>query len=183
MNFKDWWRERAHLFAEPKKGYRMIIANHESEIAPFGSKDVVNLVVPLTWSQKSLKKAFSQLILKKIPKGKPGISVDTSEAKYRLSGKWNIEAFMYAYRIYQIKQDSIGSGNKLYWADIGIRAKLPYAQRENAIEGHIKYDTADLRATLTILANRHYKRALTFIESAASISFPYKVSKKARIGN
>jgi hypothetical protein len=33
--------------------------------------------------------------------------------------------------------------------------------------------TADMRRVATIIANRHYKRAETFINSAANSSFPY----------
>ena len=67
----------------------------------------------------------------------------------------------------------VAEGKKLAWADIGMRAQLPYAKREKAIEGVRADDTVDIRATLTVLANRHYKRAHTFIESAITNSFPY----------
>lgn len=171
-NFKQWWNEKAHLFSEPKKGYGMKVAKDLSDVAPFDNAEVINLVVPLTWSQRSLKKGFSQLVLKLVEKGKRGVSVEASEARYRLSGKWNIEALSFAYSIYILKQ-SVGEGKKLAWADIGIRAQLPYAKREKAIEGVRADDTVDIRATLTVLANRHYKRAHTFIESAITNSFPY----------
>lgn len=173
VNFKEWWTERTYLFSEPKKGYRMIVAKSMKDIAPFDSEEVLNLVVPLTRSQRSLKKSFAQLVLKLAEKGKRGVSVEKSEAHYRLSGRWNIDALMYAYRVYQIKQ-GIEKGKKLPWADIAIRAALPYAKRERAVEGKKTDATVDIRATLTILADRHYKRALTFIDSAASKSFPYK---------
>jgi len=58
-------------------------------------------------------------------------------------------------------------------ADIAIRAELPYAKRERAVEGKKTDATVDIRATLTILADRHYKRAKAFIDAAASHSFPY----------
>jgi hypothetical protein len=180
VNFKQWWTEKAYLFAEPKKGYRMKVATDITEIAPFNDEEVLNLVVPLTWSQRSLKKAFSQLVLKLVEKGKRGVSVEASEAQYRLSGKWNSKALAHAYKVYTIKH-SPNEGKKLVWADIGIRAELPYAKEENAVEGRIKDDTVDIRATLTVLAHRHYSRALTFIESAVTKSFPYSVGKKVKI--
>ena len=180
VNFKQWWTEKAYLFAEPKNGYRMKVATDITEIAPFNDEEVLNLVVPLTWSQRSLKKAFSQLVLKLVEKGKRGVSVEASEAHYRLSGKWNSKALAHAYKVYIIKH-SANEGKKVPWADIGIRAELPYAKDENAIEGRIKDDTVDIRATLTVLAHRHYLRALTFIESAATKSFPYGVPKKVKI--
>lgn len=180
LNFKQWWTEKAYLFAEPKKGYRMKVATDISEIAPFNDAEVLNLVVPLTWSQRSLKKAFSQLVHKLVEKGKRGVSVEASEAHYRLSGKWNAKALSHAYKVYTIKH-APNEGKKLVWADIGIRAELPYAKEENAIEGKVKDDTVDIRATLTVLAHRHYLRALTFIDSAVTKSFPYGVPKKAKI--
>jgi len=180
VNFKQWWTDKAYLFAEPKKGYRMKVATDLTEIAPFNDEEVLNLVVPLTWSQRSLKKAFSQLVLKLVEKGKRGVSVEASEAQYRLSGKWNSKALAHAYKVYIIKH-SPNEGKKLVWADIGIRAELPYAKDENAVEGRIKDDTVDIRATLTVLAHRHYSRAVTFIESAATKSFPYNVVKKVKI--
>jgi hypothetical protein len=172
VNFKQWWTDKAYLFSEPKKGYRMKIAKDINEIAPFDNEEVLNLVVPLTWSQRSLKKAFSQLVLKLVEKGKRGVSVEQSEAQYRISGKWSIDALSYAYKVYALKH-ALNEGKKVVWADIGIRANLPYAKREKAVEGKITDETVDVRATLTVLANRHYKRALRFIDSATTKSFPY----------
>ena len=172
VNFKQWWTDKAYLFSEPKKGYRMKIAKDINEIAPFDNEEVLNLVVPLTWSQRSLKKAFSQLVLKLVEKGKRGVSVELSEAQYRISGKWSIDALSYAYKVYALKH-APNNGKKVVWADIGIRANLPYAKREKAVEGKVTDETVDVRATLTVLANRHYKRALTFIDSATSKTFPY----------
>lgn len=174
VNFKDWWNEKAHLFAEPKKGYRMAIANSLNEIAPFNNNEVINLVVPLTWSRRSLLKSFTTHVLNKIEKGKRGVSVEKSDAPYRLSGKWNVEAFKFAYKIYVIKHAS-KEGKKVALADIGIRAGIPYAKREKAVEGNVTDDTVDIRATLTILTNRHLKRAHKFIESSSSNSFPNKL--------
>ena len=147
----------------------MMIATNLNEIAPFNDKEVINLVVPLTWSQRSLKKAFTSLVLNKIEKGKRGVSVEKSEAQYKLSGKWHIEALATAYRIYTIKQQSEINGVKKYWADIAIEAKLPmsYALKK----GHDKLNS-DVRRTLTILAKRHYSRAEKYINDSASKAFP-----------
>jgi hypothetical protein len=180
VNFKQWWTDKAYLFAEPKKGYRMKVATDVTEIAPFDDAEVLNLVVPLTWSQRSLKKSFSQLVLKLVEKGKRGVSVEASEAHYRLSGKWSVQALSNAYKVYVIKH-ATNEGKRLVWADIGIRAGIPYAKREKAVEGKVTDETVDIRATLTVLTNRHYKRALTFIESAPSKSFPYSIPKKDKI--
>ena len=173
LNFKEWWQERTYLFAEPKKGYRMQIANMESELAPFEDKEVINLVVPLTWSRRVLKKRFSELVLNKLEKGKRGVSVVESEAKYKLGGKWNIEAFKHAYNVYIERQKSLSEVKKVPLADIAIRAKLPYALREKAKEGVRNTMTVDIRYTLTVLANRHHKRAEKFIESSITKTFPY----------
>jgi hypothetical protein len=172
LNFKEWWTDRAHLFAEPKKGYKMKIASDINDIAPFNDKEVLNLVVPLTWSQRSLKKGFSQLVLKLIEKGKRGVSVIESEATYKLSSRWNIEAFKNAYNIYVEKQKSLNEKKKVAWADIAIRANIPYAKREKITEGVKNRHTVDIRATSTVLADRHYKRASKFIKFSASHSFP-----------
>lgn len=168
VNFKDWWNEKAHLFSEPKKGYRMKVAENINEIAPFDDEEVLNLVVPLTWSQRSLRKAFTQLVLKRVEKGKRGVSVEKSEAEYRLSGKWHIEALTTAYKIYVIK-NGVEEGTKLAWADIGIQAKLPmsYAIKK----GHNKLNS-DVRRTLTILAKRHYSRAEKYIADSVTKAFP-----------
>jgi hypothetical protein len=173
MNFKEWWQERAHLFSEPKKGYKMKIAGDINDIAPFNDKEVLNLVVPLTWSQRSLKKGFSQLVLKLIEKGKRGVSVIESEATYKLSSRWNIEAFKNAYDIYVEKQKSLNESKKVAWADIAIRANIQYAKREKAKEGIKNKHTVDIRATLTVLADRHYKPAQKFISSATTKEFPH----------
>jgi len=180
VNFKQWWTDKAYLFAEPKKGYRMRIARDITEIAPFDDSEVLNLVVPLTWSQRSLKKAFSQLVLKLVEKGKRGVSVEASEAHYRISGKWSVEALKFAYKIYTIKH-APNEGKKIALADIGIRAEIPYASREKAVDGRVTDETVDIRATLTVLTNRHYKRAETFIKSAPTKAFPYSNVKNDKI--
>ena len=105
-NFKDWWNEKVILFSEPKQGYKMMIASNFADIAPFDSDEVLNLVVPLNRSQRSLKQSFSKLVLSRIEKGKRGVSVEESKAKYRLSGKWHIEALATAYRVYTLKKQS-----------------------------------------------------------------------------
>lgn len=169
MNFKEWWQARVELFAEPKKGYRMMIANSMSDIAPFNSDEVINLVVPLNRTQRSLKKAFSMLVLRKVEKGKRGVSVESSGAKYRLSGKWHIEAMATAYKIYTIKKQSEADGTKYTWADIAIKAKLPMSF---ALEGKQLKSNSDIKRTLTILAKRHFDRAEKYINNAASNSFP-----------
>ncbi|MDE2057169.1 MAG: hypothetical protein KGI88_08105 [Betaproteobacteria bacterium] len=169
LNFKEWWIAKAYLFAEVKKGYSMTIATNPNETAPFDDKEVLNLVVPLTWSRRSLKKSFTSLVLNKIEKGKKGVSVEKSDAKYRLSGKWNIEALASAYKIYTIKKQSEHDGIKKYWADIAIEAKLPmsYALKE----GHKKFNS-DIRRTLTILAKRHYSRAEKYLANSTTTAFP-----------
>lgn len=172
INFKEWWTERAHLFAEPKKSYKMKVATSISDIAPFNSKEVLNLVVPTTWSQRSLKKGFAHHILKLIEKGKRGVSVVESEATYKLGSRWNVEAFKNAYNVYVEKQKSLNEDKKVAWADIAIRAEIPYAKREQAKEGVKNRHTVDTRATLTVLADRHYKRAIHFINNSISKSFP-----------
>lgn len=171
VNFKEWWTDKAHLFSEPKKGYRMLIANSLDEIAPFNSDEVINLVVPLNWAQRSLKKSFTQLVLKRVEKGRRGVSVVESNATYRLGSRWSIEALSSAYKIYSLKEQ-LKDGKKVAWADIAILAELPYAKREKAVLNKKTPMTVDIRATLTVLANRHYKRAKAFINASASTSFP-----------
>lgn len=173
-NFKDWWNEKIILFSEPKQGYKMMIAKSAADIAPFDSEEVLNLIVPLNRTQRSLKKSFANLVLSRIEKGKRGVSVEESKAKYRLSGKWHIEALATAYRVYTLKKQSETAGIKIVWADIAIAAKLPMS---HTLKGASKKATSDIRRTLTILAKRHYDRAEEYIKSAASQSFPYTPSK------
>lgn len=169
VNFKEWWTERAHLFAEPKKGYRMMVATNSKEIAPFDDEEVLNLVVPLTWSQRSLKKAFTSLVLNKVEKGRKGVSLEKSEAKYPLGSKWHIEALKTAYKIY-IEKNKETNGEKVAWADIAIRVRLPMAI--GIKEKSLSKQTSDIRRTLTILAKRHYSRAEAFIKASTTKTFP-----------
>lgn len=171
INFKDWWKEKITLFSEPKQGYKMMIAKSAADIAPFNSDEVLNLIVPLNRTQRSLKKTFANLVLSKIEKGKRGVSVEDSKAKYKLSGKWHAEALATAYRVYTLKHQSIAEGRKTAWADIAISAKLPMS---HTLKGASKKATSDIRRTLTILAKRHYDRAAEYIKTAASPNFPYR---------
>lgn len=170
VDFKTWWTEKAPLFSEKRKGFSMAIASNSEELAPFGAKDVVNLVVPLNWTQRSLKKKFTQLILSKLEKGKRGVSVEASTAPYRLSGKWHIEAMQHAYNVYELRNIEV-NGKRLPLADVAIKAGLQIAKDMQL--GKKTKLTSDMRRIATIIANRHYKRAETFIKSAASNSFPY----------
>ena len=170
VDFKTWWNLKAPMFAEKRKGFSMAIANSSDELAPFGADDVVNLVVPLNWTQRSLKKKFTQLILSRLEKGKRGVSVEASNAAYRLSGKWHIEAMRNAYSVYTLRNQLVG-GKKLALADVAIKAELHIAKDMQL--GKKTNMTSDMRRVATIIANRHYKRAELFIKAAASSSFPY----------
>ena len=179
LNFKEWWKTKAHLFAEiPKNDFKMAVAHSYEELAPFNRDDVFNLVVPLTWSQRSLKKAFNTLILKKVPKSKRGIDTENSTAKFVISSRWNIEAFRTAYEVYRHKESS-NNGDKVYWADIAIDAKLPLAVKNGLDELRIANShTKEMRALLTVIAKRHYSRAQMYIKASLTNSFPYPKNDK-----
>jgi hypothetical protein len=98
------------------------------------------------------------------------VSVEKSNAKYRLSGKWHVEALTTAYKIYTIKKHSEAEGIRLAWADIGIEAKIPMSY---SLTKDSRKINAEVRRTLTILAMRHYKRAEEYIASAVKSEFPY----------
>jgi hypothetical protein len=170
LDFKAWWTARDHLFAERREGYRMMVARSANDLAPFDSEEVINLVVPLTRTRRSLAKSFKFLVLSKVAPSRKGVNVATSDAQYRLSGKWHIGALQTAYRVYTARQESEARGERLPWADVAIRAKIPmsYAQSTG---GRLR--DSDLRRTLTILAMRHYRRAEQFIAASATRSFPY----------
>jgi hypothetical protein len=172
IDFKSWWDDKRVFFAEQPKKYKMVIAQSPEELAPFNSEDALNVVVPLDWSQRSLRKKFNSLVLSKVEPSKRGLNTDKSTAKYKLSGRWHIEAMEHAYHVYVIKHTEQEDTKKLAWADIAIRAKLKVAKDMD--EGKITNKTADERRVATIVVMRDYKRALDFIQYAASMSFPYK---------
>jgi len=170
IDFKSWWNEKKYQFAEPQAKYTMKVVNSIDELAPFDSKEVINLIVPLTWTQRSLKKKFSSLVLKHVEKSKRGVSVEESKAKYRISGKWNIDALQNAYKVYVIR-NTLENGKKLAFADVAIKARLDIAKDLEL--GKKTNFTSDARKIATIVAMRHYKRAEEFIKNAPSHSFPY----------
>ncbi len=59
---------------------------------------------------------------------------------------------------------------KMAWADVAIEAKLDVA--EGMQVGKVKQDTAEKRKLLTILAKRHYGKAVGFISASATATFP-----------
>jgi len=170
VDFKTWWQGHAYLFAEKPEGYIMRIARGADELAPFDSAEVVNLVVPLTWTRRGLKRRFDELIVKRVEKGKRGVSVEASSAGYRLSGKWSIDAMANAYSVYKLRSQAT-VGKRLPLADIAIKVGLPIAKGMEL--GKKSKLTVETRYEATIIASRHYKRAKQFIASAASASFPY----------
>lgn len=174
VGFKEWWKTKAVLFAEPTTDYKMVVANSAEELAPFNSKEAINLVIPLNWTNVGSKRRFAEIIDKLIPKTSRGVRVKTSEAEYRLGRKWRSDAFQHAYEIYLAKQQSDATvaegGKKTAWADMAIDIKLPNAKGlQRGVKGKA---TSDERRILTIIAKRHYKRALEFISAATSVKFP-----------
>ena len=79
-----------------------------------------------------------------------------------------------AYDIYLIKQANdlaVTKGEKkLAWADIAIKANL--ARAKGMTVGKKTVNHYEDRRTLTILAVRHYDRALEYIKDSATESFP-----------
>ena len=121
-----------------------------------------------------------------IAKGEVGPKIGVSTAKYCLGRRWNCGAMESAYEVYKVRQANMDRGAKtttkaqhkgaesakfkLAWADVGIEAKLDIA---NGMEvGKVKQDTAEKRRVLTILAKRHYSKALEFISASATATFP-----------
>lgn len=183
VDFKSWWKDRVHLFAEPQLNYPMRIATSIDEIAPFDDSQVINLVVPLNWTNVGIKRSFARIIDQKVPKevrpkrkegAPPTKKAINTKAEYQIGRKWSITGFEYAYRVYLAKQkyDLLESQGvkKVYWADIAIEAQLPrYLSYKT---GKTIYDEDGIRKLLTIMAIRHYKQAQAYVQASASISFP-----------
>jgi hypothetical protein len=185
-DFKTWWNSHAHLFAEESTSYSMKVVNKESDLAPFNNSEAVNVVVPLNWSQKSLKKHFAMLITKLgVEKGKIGPKIGTTTAKYRVGSRWSISAMESAYNVYKFRQANMDKGAKatskaqhkgevsakykVAWADIAEMAKIIVSNKDNDGTQRTK---GEVRRLQTIIAVRHYKNAENFIKSSATASFP-----------
>ena len=144
-------------------------------LAPFGDEQVVNVVVPLTWTNKGIKRRFAEIIDKLVAKTPKGVSAHkVSDAKYRLGRKWSTAGFQHAYDIYVARQaaltEAAETGKKVAWADVAIRARLPAAKRIQ--RGASELDPLAARRVLTILAVRHYRQAEAFIAASTSTAFP-----------
>lgn len=176
VDFKTWWRQHSHLFAESPNEYQMTVANRREDLAPFNNPEVINLVVPLTWTSVGLKRRFTEIISRydSVKTTARGLRIHESSARYRLGRRWNIEGFRNAYKIYVERQQAVleseSTGRKLPWADIAIRARIPAALGFK--EGDRSGDHVNQRQVLIVLALRHYKNALEFIRDSASDRFP-----------
>lgn len=174
VDFDDWWDEHASLFAEPISQLEMKVANSSKDIAAFDGGEAVNIVVPLNWRNQDLKDAFGLLIDSLVPKRPQKMKLSDSQAKYRLGRKWNIKALHEAYVVMKYRQiaeiEQAATGKKTAWADIGIKVRHSYAQREKMKIGDTK--DVDRRVTLTVLTTRAYARAQGFIAAAVTNSFP-----------
>lgn len=183
IDFKTWWQKRAHLFAEPPQNYKMIVAQNINEIAPFKDDKVMNLVVPLDWTNVGIKRSFARVIDQLVPKQAKGKRAKErtlrcqqviTQAKFKIGRKWSITGFEYAYKVYLAKQAAnarLAKGDKkTAWADIGIQAGLPLYARY--IAGKTIYAEDDIRRILTIHAKRHFDRAEAYIKASATHSFP-----------
>ena len=186
IDFKTWWRDHSYLFAVEPTKYKLKLAKSRDDLAPFDSTEAVNVVVPLNWDQKSLKKYFSSLLIKLgIEQGKRGPRVGNTTAKYSLGRRWNSGAMESAYRVYIARQSNmekgaketkkaqhkgeISSKYKVAWADIGEMAKIIVSNKHS--EGAPRTQ-GEIRRLRTILTVRHYKNAEAFINSAITGSFP-----------
>ena len=185
-DFKTWWREHSYLFAEEPSQYKLKLAETKDDLAPFSSKEVVNVVVPLTWSQKALKKHFAMLITRLgVEQGKRGPKLGSETAKYSLGRRWNCGAMESAYKVFMARQANMEKGAKetkkaqhkgdvsakyqVAWADVAEMAKIIVSNKDR--DGSLR-SKLEIRRLQTILAVRHYKNALAFIEAAAGNSFP-----------
>lgn len=190
MDFKQWWRQEhiVDLFAEPAADYKMVIAKSKDDIAPFGSDEVINLVIPLTWSRRGIQKRFTQIINELVSAGKRGISHEFTNAKYKVNTRWNIQSFKNAYSVYVAYHAALAEGEKITWADVGIRSgqgkiyglkEGEKAARKSADYYSMSKDDrrrseniAEKRRTLSIIVQQQYKRAKKFIQASATQEFP-----------
>lgn len=187
IDFKSWWKSHSYLFADEDSEYKLRVAKSSADLADFGIKEAVNVVVPLTWSQKSLKKHFAILITKLgVEMGKRGPVISNPLAKYSIGRRWNCGAMESAYDVYKARQANMEKGPKetekqqhkgevsskfkVAWADIAIAANLKVA--DGMKQGKVKASDAEKRKVLTILAKRHYAKAEAFIKAAATSTFP-----------
>jgi hypothetical protein len=197
MDFKQWWSQDkiSGLFAEPASSYKMLIAKSAADLVPYDSDEAINLVVPLNWSRRGIHKRFTEIINKLVEPGQRGISHEYSDAKYKVITRWNIQSFKNAHRVYLAKHSSELADENLSWADVGIRSgqgKI-YGLREGikatrkssdyylmAPEQRAESENiAEKRRTLSIIAQQQYRRALGFIEAAASQEFPSAIKKRS----
>ena len=183
VDFKTWWSSHSHLFAEPTSTYKMYIPKDASELAPFDDAEVMNLVVPLNWSNVGIKRRFAQIVdvlVDKTPKGARAHKV--SEAKYRLGRKWSPVGLKHAYDVYVARQQALQleqeSDERTYWADIGILANLPAAR--GAKLRNKSATNVEIRTNLTVQALRNYKLAESFIAASATFTFPSPIPTKQR---
>ena len=143
----------------------MKIATSASDLVPIGDTDGFNLVVPLDWNARALQLSFSRILNKLVEQGRVRTAPKgfaEGNAFFKIGSKWNIAALDMAYRIYTTRKAAELKGERLAWADVAIRARLPYAiglkERDRAVTARHK------RMTVTVLALRHNHRALGFIE-------------------
>ena len=172
-DFKTWWNSHVDLFAEPPTRYWMGIAEHHSDLAPIGAADAVNVVVPLEWNSKSLKQAFGRIVNNLVKQGKVRPAQKgfvQGDAQFKIGRKWSSSAMELAYRVYTTKMHAVERGERLAWADVAIRAKLPMAR--GLRERDINHKLRDQRRLLTILAMRHNYRALKLIAASTTRHFP-----------
>lgn len=172
-DFKTWWRTHSSSFAEPKTEYAMKIANSREDLAPFKDPKVINLVVPLEWTNIGIKRRFAEIIDKLVPKQIKGKLERKTQADFQLAGKWNTTGFRYAYAVYVERQKALQEekliGKRIVWADVAIRAKVPLTVGMK--EGETKMNS-DKRKKATVLAKRYYAKAEMFINASASYRFP-----------
>ncbi len=174
IDFKTWWQSRAELFAEPRNDYEIKVATSLDDLAPFDRTDVINLVIPLNWTNVNIKRNVNKIIDTYVTKSKSRVDyVLNSEARYKLGRKWSIEGLQNAHRIYVGRQEADAereiTGKKTIWVDIAIKKGLP-AAKGLKIERSTNA-TYEQRRNVTIQCDRLYKQAKQYIANSASHRF------------
>ncbi len=184
-DFKAWWssgNRGAYLFAESPAPIKLEELNEKAQWDEAWSKETAMVVVvPMTWTKRSIKAAFGRLLKRRHARGRGRLSYEDqnnpSTARYPLARHFSTHSLMQDLAVYDAvetaKAESRVTGQRkktLY--EIGVAMRLVLTAMPNKDELKNNFKDRSKANVMTVAVSRSYTRAVKMIENVCKGQFP-----------
>lgn len=184
-SFKDWWatgNRGAYLFAEPPAPILLEELTAKEQWDETWPQEVAMVVVvPMTWSKRSIKAAFGRLLKRRHARGRGRVSLADgshgSTARYPLVRHYSTHSLMMDLAVYEAveaaKDEALITGRRrktLY--EIGVAMRFVPSAMPSKDELKNNFKDRNKANVMTVAVSRSYKRAIKMVENVAKGEFP-----------